>query len=612
MSSLVPNQLLKKPLRFCDGRDARPTILKAPPQARPARPRMPVDAGQVQLEIRSDPQKLKWVEQARLKFEKNRNPYGQYGQPYKIGDQFRDKYDPIADVGYGLSRVPVKFRRVRAPPIPQLSSAQAQACKQSAGFGDPSQEPVHIGNYSMDIKRAVNHNRPQGSAISNPTAPYKQNPRAPVDGYTTIGTRYTTSKPTISVTSKSVPNVTTRHPDPKGRPTALRARLEAAVAARSIPPPKAQAIPVPSRSSLKRYIDERVAVAPKIVAKPPITGGGGRVPVVAGGHKALQSRMNVTLGASAPARPTPLTTLPVVPDSVNRGYTMGRGEGPSVDPIYSPQYTPDEGATAHSQYISGDHYTSYSTPLSATAPSTIDVVDSVTAQRPNLERAYHPGGFDAREDVPQGPLPVSTPWMRNKGPATVGRGNFNISTDTLQSTTGELLGSRSVDRSAVFPSDTSRPRLADRYGGMSSQHPPIFSGSMINVEGYTDTYNTPGEDKCNTNYDVGNGGGRFSEDEYGNDDVEALLLRGPVDHPHPLGYAEHPGMVSYGQSQAELDPYSADKEYYYQNRTRFSAGLNGISRADQRNRELRGRIDSMRGPGWTDTADPILKRAWYE
>ena len=568
MSTTVPNQLLKKPLRFCDGRDARPTILKAPPQSRPARPRMPVDAGQVQLEIRNDPQKLKWVEQARLKFEKNRNPYGQYGQPYKIGDQFRDKYDPVADVGYGLSRMPVKFRRVRAPPIPQLTTAQAQACQQSAGFLDPSQEPVHIGNYSMDIKRAVSHDRPRGSAISNPTAPYKRNPHAPVDGYTTIPTHYTVSKPIISVTSKSVPHITTRHSDPKGRPSALRARLEAAVAARAIPPPKAQAIPVPPRSVLQRYIDEKVAIAPKIVARPPVTGGGGRVPVVARGNEALQARMGVTLGASAPPRPSPSTSLPVIPGSVNKGYTMGRGEGPAVDPRYTPQYTPDEGATAHTQYISGDHYTSHSTPLSATAPSTIDVNDSVTATRPHLERAYQPGGFAAREDVPQGPLPVSTVWMRDKGPATVGRGNFNTQID--------------VDRSDVYPSNTSRPLPLDRLGGMSTQ--------MVTVEGYTDLHDT-------------SSGSNEYGDEYGDDDVEALLLRGPVEQAQALGYQGHPGMVN-SRDQADSDAY------YYQNRTRFAAGLNGLSRADQRNRELRGRIDTMKGPAWTDTGDPILQQAW--
>lgn len=641
MSSTVPNQLLKKPLKFCDGRDSKPTILKAPPQSRPARPRLPVDVGQVQLEIRNDPGKLKWVEQARLKFERNRNPYGQYGQPYKIGEKFVSSYDPIADVGFSLSRIPVKFRRVRAPAIPQLSSAQTKTCQESAGFGDIAQAPQHLGNYSMDIKRAVNHARPNGSAISNPIAPYTQKINSPVDGYTTVPTNYThpkatisymtkatpkdtkrhtaptqtknhiTRKQTLSVPAKVQPRITVQNQNPRGTPSGIRERLEIAVSAKATPPVTAQSLPVPTRNELSRFVEERIAITPKIVARPPIMGGGGRVPVVANGQNSLRSRMGNNVVASAPAkalpqslnvrpqidsvagnhfttplvvqavaRATPSTSLPVIPDTISSNYTMGRGGGPPVNPTHSLPYPSYEGDVAHSQYINDDHYIGRSNNISATTPITMDVHNSVTSQHPQLERAYQPGGFDAREDARIGPQTSTVQFMRNKGPATVGRGNFN-----------------SLPHGNSYPSNTSRPAEIDRYGSEhwnQNNHSGGYGGygtspldnpdRMVTVEGYTD---------INPYYD---------------DEVETLLLRGPVEHLQPLGPSGHPGMIDVRQ-----DAYSDESaNYYHQNRTKFSAGLNGISRAEHQNRELRERIDVMRGPGWTNTGDPILQRAWQE
>jgi len=110
-------QLLKRNYTMEGAGYERPKILKLPQgEMRWAPKRLPVDVGDVMMNMRMDDSKTKFVGESVSKYSQGLNPYGQWGQPYKVNKQFRP---PIIDPKYyePLSRMPVKFDTVTVGPI---------------------------------------------------------------------------------------------------------------------------------------------------------------------------------------------------------------------------------------------------------------------------------------------------------------------------------------------------------------------------------------------------------------------------------------------------------------------------------------------------------------
>jgi hypothetical protein len=96
----------------------QPKILKLPQgEIRWAPRRLPVDVGDVMMNIRMDDSKNKYIGEHVSKFSQGNNPYGEWGYPYKINKN--NIRPPIIDPKYyeALSRMPVKFDSVTAGPI---------------------------------------------------------------------------------------------------------------------------------------------------------------------------------------------------------------------------------------------------------------------------------------------------------------------------------------------------------------------------------------------------------------------------------------------------------------------------------------------------------------
>jgi hypothetical protein len=95
----------------------KPKILKLPQgEMRWTPRRLPVDIGDVYMNMRMDDSKTRYIGESVTKYAKGTNPYGQWGYPYKVNKQFRP---PIVDPKYNepLSRMPVKFDAITAGPI---------------------------------------------------------------------------------------------------------------------------------------------------------------------------------------------------------------------------------------------------------------------------------------------------------------------------------------------------------------------------------------------------------------------------------------------------------------------------------------------------------------
>lgn len=110
-------QLLKRNFTMQGCGYERPKILKLPQgEMRWAPKRVPVDVGDVMMNIRMDSGKNKFIAEHVSKYAQGNNPYGQWGNPYKVNKNFRPPvYDPRLD--QPISRMPVKFDIITAGPI---------------------------------------------------------------------------------------------------------------------------------------------------------------------------------------------------------------------------------------------------------------------------------------------------------------------------------------------------------------------------------------------------------------------------------------------------------------------------------------------------------------
>jgi hypothetical protein len=109
-------QLLKRNYTL-NGYEA-PRILKLPQgEERWAPRRLPVDIGDVMMNIRMNDDKNKYIGEHISKYAQGLNPYGEWGYPYKVNKN--NIRPPIIDPKYyqALSRMPVKFDSVTAGPI---------------------------------------------------------------------------------------------------------------------------------------------------------------------------------------------------------------------------------------------------------------------------------------------------------------------------------------------------------------------------------------------------------------------------------------------------------------------------------------------------------------
>jgi len=109
-------QLLKRNYTMT-GRDA-PKILKLPQgEERWAPRRLPVDVGDVMMNIRMDDGKNRYIGEHISKYAQGVNPYGEFGYPYKVNKN--NIRPPIVDPKFyePISRMPVKFDAVTVGPI---------------------------------------------------------------------------------------------------------------------------------------------------------------------------------------------------------------------------------------------------------------------------------------------------------------------------------------------------------------------------------------------------------------------------------------------------------------------------------------------------------------
>lgn len=109
-------QLLKRNYTM-QGYEA-PKILKLPQgEERWAPRRLPVDIGDVMMNIRMNDDKNRYIGEHISKYAQGNNPYGEWGYPYKVNKN--NIRPPIIDPKFyePLSRMPVKFDTVTAGPI---------------------------------------------------------------------------------------------------------------------------------------------------------------------------------------------------------------------------------------------------------------------------------------------------------------------------------------------------------------------------------------------------------------------------------------------------------------------------------------------------------------
>lgn len=95
-----------------------PRILKLPEgECRQTPRRLPVDIGDVIMNMRMDPNKTRFVNESISKYAQGSNPYGEFGYPYKVNKN--NIRPPIIDPKFyqAISRMPVKFDSVTAGPI---------------------------------------------------------------------------------------------------------------------------------------------------------------------------------------------------------------------------------------------------------------------------------------------------------------------------------------------------------------------------------------------------------------------------------------------------------------------------------------------------------------
>lgn len=183
-------QLLKRNYTM-QGYEA-PKILKLPQgETRWAPRRLPVDVGDVMMNIRMDDSKNRYIGENISKYAQGNNPYGEFGYPYKVNKN--NIRPPIIDPKFyqPLSRMPVKFDAVTAGPIvkdlygkrveiakvaPQTiidkvcPDAPARASAKGDNYTDNT---YHEGSIDLHLKQ------PHASIPYHPSMPVHQNTGVP-------------------------------------------------------------------------------------------------------------------------------------------------------------------------------------------------------------------------------------------------------------------------------------------------------------------------------------------------------------------------------------------------------------------------------------------------
>jgi len=168
-----------------------PKILRLPQgEARWAPRRLPVDIGDVMMNMRMDDSKHKYIGEHISKYAQGLNPYGEFGQPYKVNKN--NIRPPIIDPKYyqALSRMPVKFESISSGPIVKdLYGKQAEQAKLNPKLiidrvcaqvqpthtvkGPSNDESYRSGNINLHVKQ------PRTSIPYHPSIPVHRNTGVP-------------------------------------------------------------------------------------------------------------------------------------------------------------------------------------------------------------------------------------------------------------------------------------------------------------------------------------------------------------------------------------------------------------------------------------------------
>lgn len=175
-----------------------PKILKLPQgEMRWAPRRLPVDVGDVMMNIRMDDSKNRYIGENISKYAQGSNPYGEWGYPYKVNKN--NIRPPIIDPKYyeALSRMPVKFDSVTAGPIVkdlygkrvEISKVAPQtiidkvcpnaAPRPSMKNNQRTNDSYHEGSINLHLRQ------PRASIPYHPSMPVHQNtgvPQVELDG----------------------------------------------------------------------------------------------------------------------------------------------------------------------------------------------------------------------------------------------------------------------------------------------------------------------------------------------------------------------------------------------------------------------------------------------
>ena len=166
-----------------------PKILKLPQgEMRWAPRRLPVDIGDVMMDIRMDDSKNRYIGEHVSKYAQGLNPYGEWGYPYKVNKN--NIRPPIIDPKYyePLSRMPVKFDAITAGPIVKdLYGKRVEIAKVAPQTiidkvctdiaprpsAPSTNNSYHEGNINLHLKQ------PHASIPYHPSIPVHQNTGVP-------------------------------------------------------------------------------------------------------------------------------------------------------------------------------------------------------------------------------------------------------------------------------------------------------------------------------------------------------------------------------------------------------------------------------------------------
>lgn len=184
-------QLLKRNYTMDNASYEQPKILKLPQgEERWAPRRLPVDIGDVMMNMRMNDAKNRYVGEHVSKYAQGLNPYGEFGQPYKVNKN--NIRPPIIDPKFyqPLSRMPVKFDSVTAGPIVKnLYEKKIEICKVAPRTITDKVCPDHAPRPSCKRRNATNSfhegnielhlKQPRASIPYHPSMPVYQNTGVP-------------------------------------------------------------------------------------------------------------------------------------------------------------------------------------------------------------------------------------------------------------------------------------------------------------------------------------------------------------------------------------------------------------------------------------------------